>query len=54
VGHGLMTVLLCRRRMLPSTYWPTDLNKIPDLLDFAITKDIPDIYSSIETNKKQI
>jgi hypothetical protein len=30
-------------------YWPTDLNKIPDLLDFAITKGIPDIYSSIET-----
>jgi hypothetical protein len=32
------------------TYWPTDLNKIQDLLDFAITKGIPDIYSSIETN----
>jgi hypothetical protein len=32
------------------TYWPTDLNKIPDLLDFAITKGISDIYSSIETN----
>jgi hypothetical protein len=32
------------------TYWPTDLNKIPDLLDFAITKGISDIYSSIKSN----
>jgi hypothetical protein len=31
------------------TYWPTDL-KIPDLLDFAITKGISDIYSSIKSN----
>jgi hypothetical protein len=33
-----------------STYWLTDLNKIPDLLDFAITKGISDIYSSIKSN----
>jgi hypothetical protein len=32
------------------TYWPTDLNKIPDLLDLAITKGISDIYSSIKSN----
>jgi hypothetical protein len=32
------------------TYWPTDLNKIPDLLDFAITKGIYDIYSCIKSN----
>jgi hypothetical protein len=31
-------------------YWPTDLKKIPDLLDFAITKGISDIYSSIKSN----
>jgi hypothetical protein len=29
------------------TYWPTDLNKTPDVLDFAITKDISDMYTSI-------
>ena len=32
------------------TYWPSDLNKIPDLLDFAITKGISDIYSEIKSN----
>jgi hypothetical protein len=32
------------------TYWPTDYNKIPDLLDFAVTKCISDIYSIIESN----
>jgi len=23
------------------TYWPTDLRKVPDLIDFAVTKNIP-------------
>lgn len=32
------------------TYWPTDLNKIPDLLDFAVTKGISNLYSRIEPN----
>jgi hypothetical protein len=32
------------------TYWPTDSNKIPDLLDFAITEGICDVYSTIESN----
>jgi hypothetical protein len=32
------------------TYWPTDLKEIPDLLDFAITEGISDIYSSIKSN----
>jgi hypothetical protein len=32
------------------TYWPTDLNKTPDLLDFAITKSISDIYTFIQSN----
>jgi hypothetical protein len=32
------------------TYWPTDLKKIWDLLDFAITKGIFVIYSSIKSN----
>jgi hypothetical protein len=31
-------------------YWPTDSNKIPDLLDFAVTKGISDVYSTIESN----
>jgi hypothetical protein len=26
------------------TYWPTDANKIPDLLDFAITNRISDLH----------
>jgi len=32
------------------TYWPADLNKIPDLLDFAVTKGVSDVHSAIETN----
>lgn len=32
------------------TYWPTDRNKIPDLLDFAIIKGISDIHSKIDTS----
>jgi hypothetical protein len=32
------------------TYWPTDLNKIPDPLDFAVTKGVSDVYSTIESN----
>jgi hypothetical protein len=30
-----------------TTYWPTDSNKIPDLLDFAVIKGISDVYSTI-------
>jgi exonuclease III len=26
------------------TYWPTDRNKTPDLLDFALMKGIPNLY----------
>lgn len=33
------------------TYWPTDINKIPDLLDFAVTKGISDINTLIEPNQ---
>lgn len=29
------------------TYWPTDLNKIPDVLDFFITKGISSNYTSV-------
>ena len=32
------------------TYWPAELNKNPDLLDFAITKGISNIYSNTESN----
>lgn len=32
------------------TYWPSDRNRIPDLLDFAITKGISDIYTKIESS----
>jgi hypothetical protein len=32
------------------TYWPNDLNKISDLLHFAIIKGISNIYSSIKSN----
>jgi hypothetical protein len=32
------------------TCWSTDLNKTPDLFDFAITKGISDIYTSIKSN----
>jgi hypothetical protein len=32
------------------TYWPSDRNKIPDLLDFAITKGISEVLSHVESN----
>jgi hypothetical protein len=32
------------------TYWPTDLNRIPDLLDFAVTKGSSAVHREIESN----
>lgn len=32
------------------TYWPTDTNKIPDLLDFYITKKVSPNFISVEDN----
>lgn len=32
------------------TYWPTDLNKIPDLLDFYIVKGISANFTDVESN----
>jgi hypothetical protein len=32
------------------TYWPTNRNKTPDLLDFALIKGLADIYMKIEGN----
>jgi len=32
------------------TYWPADLKKSPELLDFAITNGISGIYSTIESS----
>lgn len=32
------------------TYWPTDTNKIPDLLDFAISCGIANTYTKVESN----
>ncbi|CAG9124649.1 unnamed protein product [Plutella xylostella] len=31
------------------TYWPTDPNKIPDLLDFFIKKGLSDLYCDVES-----
>ncbi|KAL1122174.1 hypothetical protein AAG570_003579 [Ranatra chinensis] len=31
------------------TYWPTDPNRLPDLLDFFVTSNIRPIYSSVST-----
>jgi hypothetical protein len=33
-----------------ATYWPKDPNRIPDLLDFCITKNISSNYIQIEDN----
>jgi hypothetical protein len=30
------------------TYWPTDINKIPDVIDFYISKKVPMHYVKIE------
>jgi len=32
------------------TYWPTDPNKQPDLLDFFVTNGIPSTYTAIEAS----
>jgi hypothetical protein len=32
------------------TYWPADRNKIPGLLDFVITKQIPTVHCDIKSN----
>ena len=32
------------------TYWPTDTEKIPDLIDFYVTKNISSNYIQIEDN----
>lgn len=32
------------------TYWPTDLNKIPDLLDFFVTNGLSQRYLKIVAN----
>jgi hypothetical protein len=34
------------------TYWPSDHNKLPDLLDFFIYKGIATNYAQIESNHK--
>jgi hypothetical protein len=31
------------------TYWPTDLTKLPDLLNFIVTRCIPANYIQIES-----
>lgn len=33
------------------TYWPTDINKLPDLIDFFITKGIADNYICMENDE---
>jgi hypothetical protein len=32
------------------TYWPTDLRKVPDLLDFFVTNGISSSYTDVESN----
>jgi hypothetical protein len=32
------------------TYWPTDVNEVPYLLDFAITNGISDLHTIIKSN----
>ena len=32
------------------TYWPTDLNKTPDVIDFFVSKNINSKYTQIESN----
>lgn len=32
------------------TYWPSDHNKVPDLIDFFVTKNIPDNNVTVESN----
>lgn len=32
------------------TYWPADRNRLPDLIDFFVTKSISHLYTSVESN----
>lgn len=36
------------------TYWPTDTNKIPDLIDFFVTKGLSDSYIYLENDESLI
>jgi hypothetical protein len=50
-GKNLLQVIQNNLNILSTgdpTYWPTDVNKIPDLLDFAIAKGISDIYTNLD------
>jgi hypothetical protein len=31
------------------TYWPTDMNKLPDLVDFCVTKYIPHNFAGAKS-----
>ncbi|EFN70473.1 hypothetical protein EAG_13050, partial [Camponotus floridanus] len=32
-----------------STYWPTDRRKIPDIIDFCVTRGISSLYFKAES-----
>uniref|UniRef100_A0A034VFD2 Putative RNA-directed DNA polymerase from transposon X-element n=1 Tax=Bactrocera dorsalis TaxID=27457 RepID=A0A034VFD2_BACDO len=54
-GKQLYNALICKRNKLDyvspgkPTYWPTDPNKLPDLIDFAVTRKIPHNLITAET-----
>ena len=50
--NGLNTNRLNYLTTYELTYWPTDTNKIPDLLDFFITKNISPRYVKINSSAK--
>jgi len=39
-----------KKENIQPTYWPTDGNKIPDLLDFFVTNGISSTYTDIQSS----
>jgi hypothetical protein len=31
------------------TYWPSERNKLPDLVDFSVTKSIPQDFATVKS-----
>lgn len=50
--HNVIRELGCDYHFMEKpTYWPTDVNKIPDLLDFFITRKLSANFVDIEQNR---
>ena len=44
----MQAMKLCHISSGSPTHWPSDLNKLPDLIDFCVPKGIPAKYTVVE------